>query len=92
MKFAGFEGATHILPKKTKGIDTPRSLYSYYSKTNTWITEEKLKATVKKREQEEKAVANDAKVNADITAKEAARQSRSNMDGSEFTGSGSGYR
>jgi hypothetical protein len=93
LKFAGFGGATHILPKKTKGMYTPRSSRSYHLKTNTWITEEKSKAAVKKREQEEKAVANDAKVDADIRAKEeAARQSRSNVDDSNFTSSGSGHR
>jgi hypothetical protein len=48
---------------------------------------------MRKREQEEKAVVNDAKVDADIRAKEeAARQSRSDMDNSNFTSSSSGHR
>ena len=93
LKFAGFGGTTHVLPKKTKGMYTLRSSHSYYSKTNTWITEEKSKAVIKKREQKENAVANDVKVDANIRAKEeAARQSRSNIDNSNFTSSGSGYR
>jgi hypothetical protein len=93
LKFAGFGGATHILPRKTKGMYTQRSLHSHYSKTNNWITEEKSKAAMRKREQEEKAVVNDAKVDADIRAKEeAARQSRSDMDNSNFTSSSSGHR
>ncbi|KAH8592646.1 hypothetical protein B0O99DRAFT_597082 [Bisporella sp. PMI_857] len=69
LKFAGFGGASPILPKKTK--------------------DEKVHATARKQERDRKAAANDAKVNADIRAKEeAAWQTRSNADGSNPGSSG----
>ncbi|KAH8593913.1 hypothetical protein B0O99DRAFT_688343 [Bisporella sp. PMI_857] len=63
LKFAGFGGASPILPKKKK--------------------EEKAHAAARKQERDKRAAANDAQVDADIRAKEeAARQARSNGDGS----------
>lgn len=51
--------------------------------SNGYITEEKARAIARKGERNKKAAANDAKVDADIKAKEeAVRQIRSNTNGS----------
>ncbi len=51
--------------------------------SNGYITEEKARAIARKGERNKKAAANDAKVDADIKAKEeAVRQIRSNINGS----------
>lgn len=77
LKFAGFGGAIPVLPKKKKGICL--SSLTRPIDTDKNFSDERNTANSKKQDHKKKAAANDARVDADIKAKEdAARQRRSN--------------
>lgn len=87
LKFAGFGGASPILPKKTKGLKSDLSFICVNA--HSCITEEKKYNTARQRKHDKEVAANDSKVDADIRAKEeAAWQTRCETNGSSSGSSG----